>query len=346
MTTVLPEWMHLRVGHAGPARLVLDGQPFSLGEAVESIGDDLPPLRPVEHDMRLFQLGAIVGGVVDRNFARGQEPVASRHPADRHLAERQGQHRAVEQADHRIERPHPAQARPESASISARAARRSPRQQLGQHLGVAALPLDHREIELACRCRASRIGRSRRGRRSAESRRSPAPARRRGAPAAPRCGPAGVGGMPRRSPSDGAASHNRRSSPPGFRPRRACRGPAGRDRRWRGAASAPGSPRRSSSSSFAHIQQRDRARAIGACCAARPRSTPLAKARLDPADIGGALGDADRAARVEQVEQVARLEALVVGGQRQRLVRRARGIPPRRRRNARNSLSVSASSKL
>ena len=27
MTTVLPEWMHLRVGHAGPARLVPDGRP-------------------------------------------------------------------------------------------------------------------------------------------------------------------------------------------------------------------------------------------------------------------------------------------------------------------------------
>src|SRR6185437_3669822 len=37
----------------------------------------------------------------------------------------------------------------------------------------------------------------------------------------------------------------------------------------------------------------------------------------DPADIGGALGDADHAARVEQVEQVARLEGLVVGRERQ-----------------------------
>ena len=39
--------------------------------------------------------------------------------------------------------------------------------------------------------------------------------------------------------------------------------------------------------------------------------------RAHPADIGRALGHADHAARVQQVEQVAGLEALVVGRQRQ-----------------------------
>src|SRR5438067_2386987 len=39
--------------------------------------------------------------------------------------------------------------------------------------------------------------------------------------------------------------------------------------------------------------------------------------RAHPADIGGALGDADNAAGIEQIEQVACLQALVVGRQRQ-----------------------------
>src|SRR5271167_1362897 len=40
--------------------------------------------------------------------------------------------------------------------------------------------------------------------------------------------------------------------------------------------------------------------------------------RAHAADIGGALGDRDHAARIEQIEQMARLDALVVGRQRQR----------------------------
>src|SRR5436309_2560449 len=39
--------------------------------------------------------------------------------------------------------------------------------------------------------------------------------------------------------------------------------------------------------------------------------------RADAADIGGALGHADDAARVEQVEEMARLQALIVSRQRQ-----------------------------
>ena len=48
--------------------------PSALASLCESFGDDLPPARPVEHDMRGFQLGEVVGGVVDRNLARCQEP--------------------------------------------------------------------------------------------------------------------------------------------------------------------------------------------------------------------------------------------------------------------------------
>ena len=40
----------------------------------------------------------------------------------------------------------------------------------------------------------------------------------------------------------------------------------------------------------------------------------------DAQDVGGALGDTDGAAGVEQVEKVARLQALVIGGQRQMVV--------------------------
>jgi hypothetical protein len=46
----------------------------------------------------------------------------------------------------------------------------------------------------------------------------------------------------------------------------------------------------------------------------------------DPADVGGALGDADRAARVEQVEAVRRLQHLLVGRQGERLVHQRLGL--------------------
>src|SRR3546814_11787355 len=44
-----------------------------------------------------------------------------------------------------------------------------------------------------------------------------------------------------------------------------------------------------------------------------PRLGTAAGQRAHPADIGGALGHAYHAARVEEVEGVARLDALVVG---------------------------------
>ena len=51
--------------------------------------------------------------------------------------------------------------------------------------------------------------------------------------------------------------------------------------------------------------------------AAQPGLAAGPRQRPHPADVGGALGDADHAAGVQQVEQVARLQALVVGRQRQ-----------------------------
>ena len=74
----------------------------------------------------------------------------------------------------------------------------------------------------------------------------------------------------------------------------------------------------------------------------RPRQPGLAAAlrqRAHPADIGGPLGDADDAARVEQVEQVARLDALVIGGQRAAAAPAAPRIRSRRRRNGANSIA-------
>src|SRR6185437_924879 len=51
-----------------------------------------------------------------------------------------------------------------------------------------------------------------------------------------------------------------------------------------------------------------------------PRLAAGFRQGADAADIGGALGDADDAAGVEEVEEMARLQALVVGRKRQALV--------------------------
>ena len=51
-----------------------------------------------------------------------------------------------------------------------------------------------------------------------------------------------------------------------------------------------------------------------------PRLAAALGERADAADIGGSLGDADDAARVQQIEHVARLDALVVGRQRELFV--------------------------
>ena len=66
----------------------------------------------------------------------------------------------------------------------------------------------------------------------------------------------------------------------------------------------------------------------------------------DAADVGGALGDGDRAARVEQVERVRGLQHLLVGGQRELL--RPSGAWPRSRSasNGVNRNSTSLCSKL
>ncbi len=52
----------------------------------------------------------------------------------------------------------------------------------------------------------------------------------------------------------------------------------------------------------------------------QPRLAACLGERPDPQDVGGAFGHADHAAGVEQIEQVARLQALVIGRQRQAVV--------------------------
>src|SRR4051794_8203319 len=54
---------------------------------------------------------------------------------------------------------------------------------------------------------------------------------------------------------------------------------------------------------------------VSAIEAGEPRFAARLGESPDPQNIGGALGHADRAARVEQIEQMTGLEALVVSGQ-------------------------------
>src|SRR6516164_1673907 len=51
--------------------------------------------------------------------------------------------------------------------------------------------------------------------------------------------------------------------------------------------------------------------------AGEPRFAARSGERPDPEDISGALGHANRASRIEQVKEMARFQALVVGRQRQ-----------------------------
>ena len=68
--------------------------------------------------------------------------------------------------------------------------------------------------------------------------------------------------------------------------------------------------------------------------------------RPDAQDVGGALGHADGAARVEQVEQMARLQALVIGWQAPARVRARRRHSRSASAKCRTSSAVSAISKL
>src|SRR5215469_15588348 len=62
----------------------------------------------------------------------------------------------------------------------------------------------------------------------------------------------------------------------------------------------------------------DKSIAPSCACPRKPGFAAGAGQCADAPDIGGALGDADHPARVEQVEDMARFEALVVGRERQR----------------------------
>src|SRR6185312_6021995 len=58
-------------------------------------------------------------------------------------------------------------------------------------------------------------------------------------------------------------------------------------------------------------------RLIGALLALQPSLTTGLGKRADAADIGGALGDGNHPARIQQVEAMAGLDALVIGRKRQ-----------------------------
>ncbi len=181
-------------------------------EPVEIAGDQIAAAVLVEDDVGRFELFEIVGRVIDRDLALGQKAMPARRAADRHKAERQPQNLALKQADHRGQRPHPAQ-RGGRKAHRFRPGQLGDRgmQQLGQHLhgGAAGALRRPRNRIRRGRCRESRIARSTPARRRAKTRRSPVAARRRAARGAPRCGPAGARGSPRRSRSGGAASRSR-----------------------------------------------------------------------------------------------------------------------------------------
>ena len=281
---------------------------------------------------RVAQLVAIIGEIA----RRGTAPVArKRWPrvvvADRHAVERERQAPCRRTARRRSSAAAPSgTAPPGSASIWARAARRmAPRNSSGSTsaVGPARRGGSRRNRTRPCRCRAPRIRRARRARRFQE-----ALDRRLGAPTRGPRRSSLTSGCAAASPSTTSASRRGVT--------KACARGEGEARvaellrdetaqilgRAR-SASAPGFPR-------SGVRAEDRA-----CQAARPSAFEPALAagfgeRAHAADIGGALGDGDHAARVEQVEGVARLDALVIGGQRQLAARGARGIPSRRRRNA------------
>src|SRR5215469_2093676 len=65
---------------------------------------------------------------------------------------------------------------------------------------------------------------------------------------------------------------------------------------------------------------------IGRVRAGEPSLAAGGCERPDAENIGSALGDADRSTRVEQIEQMARLQALVIGGQRQPAIDQCRAL--------------------
>ena len=132
-------------------RIGLDGS-AQLGRAAVEIGaDQLAALVLVEDDVSVLQFFEVFGGAVGAKLARRQKTVAAGGAADRDVIDRQRHDFAVEQADDRGQRPHPAQRRTRPAH------RFRPGQfgnrrldQLRQYLGRGpARTPDDREIEFA-----------------------------------------------------------------------------------------------------------------------------------------------------------------------------------------------------
>ena len=252
--------------------------------------------------------------------------MTSSGPSDRNPVERQWQDLALEQTDDRGQRPNPAQGRGRITH------RFGPRQledrrpdELRQHLGGRpARPVDRREVELAPAGVADLAfldrGDPGRAQKAFDCRRrrpdaGPAPLlERSGCPAGipsamtvrrrgvtyPRISAAGI---------SAAASLSRNSSVSSAIARRCIPAGISSDN-----SSSSSSPRR-------HIRREmARSRVRVSCDPAQPRFAACLGERSDPQDVGGAFGYADRAAGVEQIEQVARLQALVIGRQRQAVV--------------------------
>ena len=178
----------------------------------------------------------------------------------------------------------------------------------------------------------------------AGSPRAPAPARRRAGPCARPTRSACCSGRPSttRVSRRGVAKscdrlRRRRDRRPSARRRRSARQVLARPSCMRAGISSE-----SSSSSSSAIAQACAEMTAGA----QPGLGAGLGQRAHAADVGGALGHADHAARVEQVEQVAGLQALVVGRQRQRRAPGSAGSGCSASAKCRNSSSVSATSKL
>ena len=97
-------------GHLVEQRGVrLDGHHRLRRETVEIAGDDVASAIVIEDHIVRVQPFEVIGGVVDADLALRQKTMPARHPADRGLVECERQDGAVEQADRRHQRPHPAQ---------------------------------------------------------------------------------------------------------------------------------------------------------------------------------------------------------------------------------------------
>ena len=128
------------------ARVGLDPQPLALRQPLRLFADQPQPLVAVEHDPRSGQLLPVVREVADPDRPRRHEAVAERDVAALDRTEAERHDLAVEQADDRVQRPHPARlARAPAHRLGPGEAGQDAGQRLGQHVaGRPAALLDER----------------------------------------------------------------------------------------------------------------------------------------------------------------------------------------------------------